>query len=265
MNKLISTLKIVALALVLSFGISYVYAWTAPTSTAPGGNVSAPLNTSGTAQTKTGDITARTITAPTVCVGTDCRTAWPVPSAGGADNLGNHTATQDLNMNGKNITNTYQAFLTNITTPAGGGIVMQSPEVNSPTLFNFGGSYLLGNIRTFGGIQSPSMTYLTKIQDDGNFVVYNSAGTACWSAKYGGIGQCSGAIWPMSGYPGGAVGPAGPAGPQGPAGGGSATWISTGSCRGFYAAPFQACTFQICNSLGCATAPYQMILAAPGY
>lgn len=45
------------LAIALSFGLSFVYAWTAPTATPPNGNVSAPLNTSATAQTKTGNLT----------------------------------------------------------------------------------------------------------------------------------------------------------------------------------------------------------------
>lgn len=55
-NKIFSSLKVIALAVVLSFGLSYVYAWTAPTVAPTGGNVSAPVNTSGTAQTKTGNL-----------------------------------------------------------------------------------------------------------------------------------------------------------------------------------------------------------------
>lgn len=54
-KQITSAIKVITLALVISFGLSYVYAWTAPTATPPGGNVSAPINTSGTAQTKTGD------------------------------------------------------------------------------------------------------------------------------------------------------------------------------------------------------------------
>lgn len=58
MNKqILSALKVSALAVVLSFGISYALAWTAPTTTPPGGNVSAPLNTSATAQMKAGPLT----------------------------------------------------------------------------------------------------------------------------------------------------------------------------------------------------------------
>ncbi len=59
-----SALKVVALAIVLSFGISYVYAWTAPAVAAPGGNVAAPINTSATAQTKTGELTVGGLTLP---------------------------------------------------------------------------------------------------------------------------------------------------------------------------------------------------------
>ncbi len=55
-NKIFSPLKILTLAVVLSFGLSYVYAWTAPTQSPPAGNVSAPINTSATAQTKAGRV-----------------------------------------------------------------------------------------------------------------------------------------------------------------------------------------------------------------
>lgn len=56
-HTILQTLKIATLALVLSFGLSYVYAWTAPTATPPSSNVAAPINVSSTAQTKTGDLT----------------------------------------------------------------------------------------------------------------------------------------------------------------------------------------------------------------
>lgn len=59
MNKnIFQSLKIVALAVGLSVGISYVSAWTAPTVTPPGGNVSAPINVSVNEQTKAGNIKA---------------------------------------------------------------------------------------------------------------------------------------------------------------------------------------------------------------
>lgn len=50
-------IKVFALGILLSLGLSYVYAWTAPTQTAPAGNVTAPLNTSNVAQSKAGDLT----------------------------------------------------------------------------------------------------------------------------------------------------------------------------------------------------------------
>ena len=55
--NILNIAKVSLLAIVLSFGLSYVYAWTAPTATPPTGNVSAPLNTSGTTQTKIGGLT----------------------------------------------------------------------------------------------------------------------------------------------------------------------------------------------------------------
>lgn len=57
-TKILTALKIITLAIVLSLGLSFVYAWTAPTMTPPGANVAAPINTGSTAQTKTGLFTA---------------------------------------------------------------------------------------------------------------------------------------------------------------------------------------------------------------
>lgn len=53
-KNIIQSLKIVTLALVISVGISYVSAWTAPTVTPPNGNASAPVNVGSIAQTKVG-------------------------------------------------------------------------------------------------------------------------------------------------------------------------------------------------------------------
>ena len=50
------------------------------------------------------------VTAGQLCVGGTCKNAWP--SAAG-DNLGNHTATQDLNMNGSSIVNTNTIYTSN--------------------------------------------------------------------------------------------------------------------------------------------------------
>lgn len=55
-SKIFNAIKVSALALALSFGMSYALAWTAPTVTPPGGNVAAPINTSITAQTKVGNL-----------------------------------------------------------------------------------------------------------------------------------------------------------------------------------------------------------------
>lgn len=64
MNKqILSALKVSALAIVLSFGISYALAWVAPSVAPPNGNVAAPINTSATAQTKLGSFTIGTTTA----------------------------------------------------------------------------------------------------------------------------------------------------------------------------------------------------------
>lgn len=85
-KQIFSAIKVTLLALVLSFGLSYVYAWTAPTQQPPAGNVSAPINTSLSDQIKAGDI-CTTKGGSTKCL-----------SSAAGDNLGNHTATQDINL-----------------------------------------------------------------------------------------------------------------------------------------------------------------------
>lgn len=62
-TNILNALKVSALAVVLSFGLSYVYAWTAPSATPPTGNVSAPLNTGGDLQTKSGNLTVANLGA----------------------------------------------------------------------------------------------------------------------------------------------------------------------------------------------------------
>lgn len=59
MNNITQSLKIIVLALILSLGISYVFAWTTPTVAPTGGNTPAPLNVSGNDQYK-GDALAHT-------------------------------------------------------------------------------------------------------------------------------------------------------------------------------------------------------------
>lgn len=52
------------LALILSFGLSYAYAsWTEPAGAPPSANADAPINAGATAQTKTGALTAGTLTS----------------------------------------------------------------------------------------------------------------------------------------------------------------------------------------------------------
>lgn len=55
--KLFNTsFKVLAIAVILSVGISVAYAWTSPTSAPPAGNVSAPLNVGSTPQSKAGSL-----------------------------------------------------------------------------------------------------------------------------------------------------------------------------------------------------------------
>ena len=65
-TQLFDALKVSALAIVISFGLSYAFAWTAPIATPPNGNVSAPINTGADLQTKAGNLTVANLGANTV-------------------------------------------------------------------------------------------------------------------------------------------------------------------------------------------------------
>lgn len=109
-QKSVYWLKVISLGLILGVGIQFTQAWTNPISTPPGGNVSGPITTGVGSQTKAGgDISlgeggnlyaGGVVAAPQLCIGGACRNTWPT-----SDNLGNHTATLDLNMNNHKITN----------------------------------------------------------------------------------------------------------------------------------------------------------------
>lgn len=58
------TLKILLAAIVLSLGMSYVYAWTAPTDVPPAGNTPAPINTGVSNQAKEGNLAVGTTDLP---------------------------------------------------------------------------------------------------------------------------------------------------------------------------------------------------------
>ena len=88
MNKTISS-KITALTfgiLVVCFAVAfYVVAWQEPSQAPPGSNIATPLNVGPTGQAKEGGLILNTGGAPKgliidqgqVCIGTDCRDAWP--------------------------------------------------------------------------------------------------------------------------------------------------------------------------------------------
>ena len=98
MKNLSQTIKSLIIALILVGGISYVFAWTGPSTTPPNGNVSAPINVSSTSQSKNGALSLGTSNPPTTgysldvtgagvfsagvasnqfCLGTNCITSWP--------------------------------------------------------------------------------------------------------------------------------------------------------------------------------------------
>lgn len=55
-KELLQSIKIIVLGLILGLGVSFVSAWTGPTTGAPGGNVNPPLNVGESAQTKGGSL-----------------------------------------------------------------------------------------------------------------------------------------------------------------------------------------------------------------
>lgn len=177
-KQIFSAIKVTTLALALSFGLSYVYAWTAPVSQPPTGNVSAPLNTSGTAQTKSGNLTvgalsASTLSAPTHCIGADCRTTWPTTAAAAGDNLGNHIATEGIAMNNNLISNASAVYLNSTvgifnvpnlfgkvagtwtTTAAAEGRVLTSDDMGNAT-WRTGGSIPSGAVMFFSLASCPA-------------------------------------------------------------------------------------------------------------
>ncbi len=48
--------KVLSLSVLLAAGVSYIFAWTGPSTTPPGGNVAAPLNVATSSQTKMGPL-----------------------------------------------------------------------------------------------------------------------------------------------------------------------------------------------------------------
>lgn len=66
MNHIFQPFKIIVLATILSFGLSYALAWTAPSATPPTGNVSAPINTGDNTQYKAGNLVLNDSATPFV-------------------------------------------------------------------------------------------------------------------------------------------------------------------------------------------------------
>lgn len=131
-ERAIYWLSIAIIGLITGIGLQFVQAWTNPSAMPPIGNVAGPITTGGAAQWKTGPLGINTgsapitgfglsvggnaaignslfaggnissstqVAAPRYCIGSSCITSWP----SGGDNLGNHTASSALNMNGKDI------------------------------------------------------------------------------------------------------------------------------------------------------------------
>ncbi len=91
-HNLLTSAKAIVLALLLSVGMSYIYAaWSNPTAVPPNGNVAVPLNTGTTGQTKSSWLIANQfivtnpagdVTSPKFCIGASCVTSWVGGTAG---------------------------------------------------------------------------------------------------------------------------------------------------------------------------------------
>lgn len=81
--------KVSLIALLVMGGAAFAANFTQPTQSPPNGNVEAPVNVGGTPQAKSGNFAANALAGQWVqgvsglCIGSDCRTAWPSGSGGG--------------------------------------------------------------------------------------------------------------------------------------------------------------------------------------
>jgi len=213
LKQLLSTAKIVLLATVLSFGLSYALAWTSPTATPPGANVSAPINAGNTAQEKTGGLTVGSLTTAGAVTAGSVSTAgltntgtlrvttgagatkvltsdasgnatWQTPAVGSGDNLGNHTATQALNMAGFNITGASAITATNGIDVGSGGsgnytyVAMRDNDETASTP-----KYIHANSNVIGFLNNGGANWLTYWTNAGNQV---NSGTVTATDVYGG-------------------------------------------------------------------------------
>lgn len=78
-KQIFSAIKVSTLAIILSMGILYAYAWTAPSTTPPTGNVSAPINTSAAAQSISGKLGVGMTTTPTSILEVHSNTTYSNP------------------------------------------------------------------------------------------------------------------------------------------------------------------------------------------
>lgn len=97
-KKITYWLGVVAIGLLVGLSLQFVRAWTEPAQAPPGGNVGAPINTGGLAQTKTGSFLTNGFISASglvqgnrLCIGADCRASWP-SGGGGGTILGSGTA-----------------------------------------------------------------------------------------------------------------------------------------------------------------------------
>lgn len=132
MNNITQTLKVILLAIIISFGASYAFAWVAPSLPPTGGNSAAPLNTSSNDQIKNGNLFLNAL-------GITNSASGALNVAGGAVFGGDVVANSGITLGG----------VTRTVWPSDGGVADWNTIINKPIGF----SDNVDDVRAGGGFK----------------------------------------------------------------------------------------------------------------
>lgn len=190
-GHLMSSAKILTLGLLLGFGIQFIFAWTAPSVSAPGGNVAGPITTTLdptayqmraagiglTGSINVSNILTATppqnnkITAPKFCInndGTDtnCLTSWSGLGGGIGDGQTWTDVNGSRNLNQSYVNSTGRPIMVSVTLYAG-----PSGSVGGPTA-NVDGVFAAGDSSGGAGGVGGGVTFI--VPAGSTYVVYGS-------------------------------------------------------------------------------------------